>query len=259
MFDQPQSVPTLQNFTLVITFARISSLPQLAQRVDLLAPIAKHLQDLASGREHTADDEVVEAIQTWALKNGYLFWQLFGLTIKTSEIDSIGKKQNTAIATVNKILKKLGYRCERTKQLGTGVDRVNVYQVTNSDCVDRLTIHQALENRYQGQLGTTHTFFNDNNPNIKSVCVDTQTQLELDIHPAPDIPPEEIEIDYVSIQNLKIGDRVRYTGNMIAYSNSIGSITGFSGDNYQTSFTTKGRGSVSSDEIELILAFEFAA
>jgi hypothetical protein len=157
-------------------------------------------------------------------------------------------------------LKRLGYKSERTKQLGTGVDRVNVYQITNSDCEHRLTIYQALEIRYREQLGSTHTVFNSNNPIIKSVCAGDKTQLEIDIQPPPDIPPDEIEIDYVSIQTLKIGDRVRYTGNMIAYNNSIGSITGFTGDNYQTTFTTRGCGSVSIDELILIpTSWEVAA
>jgi hypothetical protein len=237
-----------------------STAPKLAQRVDLLAPIAKHLEDLASGREYMADDEAVLAIQAWGLTKNYLFWALFGLTIKASEIDSIGKKQNTAISTTNKILKQLGYKCERTRQLGTGVDRVNVYQITNSDCEHRVTIYQALEIRYREQLGLTHTVFNSNNPIIKNVCAGDKTQPEIDIQPPPDIPPDEIEIDYGSIQNLKIGDRVRYTGNMIAYSNSIGSITGFIGDNYQTTFTTRGCGSVSIDELILIpTSWEVAA
>ena len=180
-----------------------STTPKLAQKVDVLAPIAKHLEDLASGREYMADDEAVLAIQTWGLKETYTFWQLFGLTIKTSTIDSIGKSQNTAIATVNKILKMLGYKSKRTKQLGTGVDRVNVYQVINADCEHRLTIYEALEIRHCEQLGITHTVFNSNNPTLKTVCVDTQTQLELEIQPPPpDIPPDEIEIDYA----LKMDD-----------------------------------------------------
>jgi len=196
-----------------------STAPKLAQRVDLLAPIAKHLEDLASGREYMADDEAVLAIQAWALKENHTFGQLFGLAIKVDD------GRNSAIATVNKILKKLGCKCERTKQLGTGVDRVNVYQVTNSDCEHRLTIYEALENRHCEQLGATHRFSNSNNPTIKNLCVDGQTQLELDIQPPPDIPPEESEIDYVSIQGLKIGDCVRPDDIYHVHGADIGHVT----------------------------------
>ncbi len=182
-----------------------STAPNLAQKVDLLAPVAQHLEDLASGREYMADDEAVLAIQAWGLKDNHRFGQLFGLAIKASTIDSIGKMQNTAIATVNKILKMLGYKSKRTKQLGTGVDRVNVYQVTNSDCEHRLTIYEALEIRHCEQLRPTHTLFNSNNLTLKNVCVNGQIQLDLDIQPPPpDIPPDEIEIDYA----LKMGDIV---------------------------------------------------
>lgn len=189
-----------------ILFGRV---PKNRQKVDLLAPIAQHLEDLATGREYKADDPAVIAIAEFGLKQNYLFWALFGLTIKASEIDSLGKKQNTAIATVNKILKKLGYLSERTKQLGTGTDRVSIYQVTNSECPHRQTIYQALEIRYREHLASTHTLSNKEERDIKSVCVVSNVDTKSAI--PDDDPPEKIQ----STIPIQIGDWVKVDSEMV--------------------------------------------
>jgi hypothetical protein len=197
-----------------ILFGRV---PKNRQKVDLLAPIAQHLEDLATGREYKADDPAVVAISEFGLKQNYLFWALFGLTIKASEIDSLGKKQNTAIATVNKILKKLGYLSERTKQLGTGTDRVSIYQVTNSECPHRQTIYQALEIRYREHLASTHTLSNKEERDIKSVCVVSDVDTKSAI--PDDDPPEKIQ----STIPIQIGDWVKVDSEMVEVT-AIGNI-----------------------------------
>jgi putative DNA primase/helicase len=51
---------------------------------------------------------------------------------------------------------------------------------------------------------------------------------------------------------LAVGDRVQYGGNMIAYQYMTGEITKIVGLNYETTFTTKSRGSVSADDLRAI-------
>lgn len=51
---------------------------------------------------------------------------------------------------------------------------------------------------------------------------------------------------------LELGERVEYIGNIVAYQNLTGKITNILGGNYQTTFTTKSRGSVSADELRKI-------
>jgi hypothetical protein len=178
-----------------------SRVPKNGQKVDLLAPIAAQLEDLASGREYKADDPAVVAIQEWGLKNNYLFWALFGLSIKAEETDSIGKRQNTAIATVNKILKKLGYKSEVIRKEGGKNEQVRVFGVTNSECPHRQTIYQALELKYKAhienstQLDTVVTVFN-RELDIKTVTTVSNSDTKSPI-PIEDPPPyhssEDIE------------------------------------------------------------------
>jgi hypothetical protein len=177
-----------------ILFGRV---PKNRQKADLLTPITQHLEDLATGREYKADDPAVVAIQAWGLKENYLFWALFGLTIKASEIDSLGKKQNTAIATVNKILKKLGYQSHVIKKQGSRNEQIRVFGVTNSECPHRQTIYQALELKYKAhienstQFDTVVTLSNLENNELKTVTtvsdVDTKSPIP------EDNPPRSLE------------------------------------------------------------------
>ena len=196
---------------------------RLSQKIDLLAPIARHLEDLASGREYRADDPAVVAIQDWGVKNSYrahLFRALFGLTIKAEEIDSLGKKQNTAIATVNKILKKLGYQAEVIRKEGSRDEQVRVFGVTNSECPHRQTIYQALELKYKAhienstQLDTVVTLSNKEERDLKTVTtvsdVDTKSAI-----------PDDDPPDWISSQNIQsiiptqIGDWVKVNGEVV--------------------------------------------
>jgi hypothetical protein len=198
-----------------ILFARV---PKHRQKVDLLVPIAQHLEDLATGREYTADDSAVVAIQAFALKHSYLFWALFGLTIKTEEIDSIGKRQHTAIATVNKILKKLGYKSEVIRKEGGRNEQIRVFGVTNSECPNRQTIYQALALKYKmhvensTRIDTVVTVSNieERDINIVTTVSDIDTKLAI----PDDDPPDNKE----SLTSIQIGDWVEVGGETVKVS-----------------------------------------
>ena len=56
----------------------------------------------------------------------------------------------------------------------------------------------------------------------------------------------------LSSHRLEIGTLVRYVGGMVVYQGDLGKITKFAGGNYETSFTTKGTGSCSRNELEVV-------
>jgi len=184
-----------------------SRTPKNKQKVDLLSPIVPHLEDLSSGRNYQEGDPAVVAIVSHALKLGYNFWVLFGLNIRPESIDSKGRKQNSPIATVNKILKKLGYEATRVKQEGSTGERVSIYQTLDlANGAYRQTIYQALEIKYQDFLNaslqanptSTHTVSNIGISILETVCMNSK----LDDYPIP-IPINK---------GVRIGDRVKYDG-----------------------------------------------
>ena len=175
-----------------LIYARV---PKLSRKIDLLAPIVQYLEDLATGREYQADDPAVLAIQAWGIRNKYLFWALFGLAI---DIDT---GRNSAIGTVNKILKKLGYRSSRVRQVGGRAEqKIGVYQVGNSDCPYRQTIYQALTERYKNycvnstRFDTVHRFSNEDSI-LENQCTVSQFDTKSAIleEDPPDFPIEEIK------------------------------------------------------------------
>jgi hypothetical protein len=197
-----------------------SRVPKLSQKIDLLAPIAAHLEDLASGREYKGDDPAVVAVQEWLVKNNYLAWVLFGLNMKVEQTDSIGKRQNSSIATVNKILKKLGYKSEVIRKEGSRSNQVRVFGVTNSNCEHRQTIYQALTQKYESynvnstQLDTVVTFL-EVDPILKNVTTVSQPDTKSDetepIEPT-NSPPHPIPINR---KVVNIGDRVLLAGEWV--------------------------------------------
>lgn len=156
-----------------------SNVPKLTLKIDLLAPIAQQLEDLATGRKYRADDPAVLAIQACGMKNQRLFEMLFDLFI---DIDA---GRNSAIGTVNKILKKLGYKSSRVSQIGSTGQRVGVYQVSNSECPHRITIYQALTERYKSyvvnstQLDTMHRF-SKVDLTLENQCMVSELDTKLD-------------------------------------------------------------------------------
>ena len=180
-----------------------SRAPKNRQKVDLLSPIVPHMEDLASGRNYQENDPAVVAIVTHALKLGYDFWRLFGLNIRPESIDSKGRRQNSAIATVNKIIKKLGYNTDY-KRVGDKGSQVYVYFVTNANCPHRQTIYQALEVKYQeflesGSQAEVVTVSNKDDLYIETVTTVSTSDTKSS-------PPPPIPID--PVVRLVVGDRV---------------------------------------------------
>jgi hypothetical protein len=179
-----------------------SRAPKNQQKVDLLSPIVTYLQDLANGRDYQADDPAVTTIVDYSLNNPYQFWALFGLNIRPESLDAKGKRQNSGISTVNKILKRLGYSTDSRQSGGRNERRFRIYRVTNTDCPHRQTINQALDRKYRellerGMVEGVHTVFNTENPNLKTVCTD----------PPPPIPPPD--------RTLNLGDLLVVLGESI--------------------------------------------
>ena len=177
-----------------------SRTPKNRQKVDLLSPIVPHLEDLASGRNYKEDDPAVIAIVSHAVRLGYNFWALFSLNIRPESIDSNGRRQNSPIATVNKILKKLGYKAMRVKQEGSTGERVSIYRMIDiANGAHRQTIYQALERKYQdflnaipqAELKSMHTVSNMDVSNIKTVCMVS----DFDPEPPPIPIKRSVEID----------------------------------------------------------------
>ena len=179
--------------------------PKLSQRVKLLGQIADYVTDLA-GREYSEEDPAVQKFNQYLMQKWYDF-ELYGLHIKSESIDSQGRKQNTAIANVNKVMKKLGYEADRVKRLGTGKDRVSIYRITNANCPHRQTIYQALEIKYREKIESTSTEFNKEDIYINSVDVEEINPIEL----TTNSPPHPIPVD----RKVQIGDRVVMAGEWV--------------------------------------------
>jgi hypothetical protein len=169
----------------------LKRVPKLRQKVELFGQMADQIADLASGREYREDDPAVIAIQSIALQKGFGFWSLFGLNIRPEGVDSSGRTINSAIATTNKIIKKLGYRSEVVSKEGGRGNQIRVYQVANANCPHRQTILDALEQKYGEKLESLAqtavvTFSNTEETLLKNV-----TTVSNDTKP-PDPPPEDI-------------------------------------------------------------------
>jgi hypothetical protein len=158
-----------------------SRVPKLSQRIALLDPIANFITDL-TGREYSEDDEIVVKMNDYLLSKSYDVYRLFGLHIKAELIDSKGRRQNTRIANVNKVLKKMGWESGEVKQLGARGDRTSIYKISNLDCPHRQTIYTALELKCRDLELLVQTDFDKDNSYIKTVCTDSKSD-EFPPHP----------------------------------------------------------------------------
>lgn len=162
-----------------------SRVPKNSQRARVLSQIADGIEDLATGREYKEGDVSVTRIANFARSKAYEMWELFGLNPIESGTDSEGKRINTDIAIVNKLMAKLGYKGKRIKQLGTGKDRTSVYSIVNANCAHRQLIYEALEKRYRLTIENAnqielvaHAISNPINPVLKNACVDSSNPVE---------------------------------------------------------------------------------
>jgi hypothetical protein len=185
-----------------------SRVPKLSQRVALLDPIADAIADL-SGREYSEDDEIVVKMNDYLLSKSYDVYRLFRLHIKPESIDSKGRRQNTRIANVNKVLKKMGWESGEVKQLGARGDRTSIYKISNLDCPHRQTIYAALELKCRDLELLVQTDFDKDNSYIKTVCTDSKSD-EFPPHPFSD---QEGEPDVGG--RWRVGDRVIICGEVV--------------------------------------------
>lgn len=202
--------------------------PKHRQQVDLLAPIANLLMDLANGREYQENDLTVMALYKFALEHSYLFWVLFGITIKETQVDSIGRRKNTMIAMVNKILKKAGYETQSVKRVGCREDRVRIYQVINSDCEHRQTIYEALSLKYAEQLqeakkDVVSMDLNSKDEYLKTVDTKLKSLLSIiSLEDPPDPPlPEEVAGVASSLDALFDGEKSEVIAGILELASSI--------------------------------------
>jgi|GEM_PF-482242 len=125
-----------------------SKTPKQRQKVDLFANIMPWIDKLIEQGEYQEGDELVLNIQADAIKKAYGFWAVTSLVVQPESIDLLGKRQNTAIATLNKILKKLGYQIS-SRRVGPRGAQVTVYSVVNADCPHRATMYAAMQLKHQ--------------------------------------------------------------------------------------------------------------
>lgn len=164
-----------------------SQIPKLSQKIQLLLPILLYINDLASGREYMADDEAIIAIQQYALKHCKKFFNLFNLNIKQESAlgkgNGTGSTQNSPIATVNKILKLLGYEARSVRRVGKVGAQERVYSIFNFDCPHRQQVYKSLDFKHRAYLSGELTLeeialvFNFI-PNIKSEAMSTADAIE---------------------------------------------------------------------------------
>lgn len=164
-----------------------SQVPIQSQRIKLLLPIMSYIEDLATGREYMTGDEAVVAIQQYTLKHKKKFFNLFGLIIK--EQSALGKgygagsTQNSPIATVNKIIKLLGYQAVAVRRVGKAGAQERVYAIGNFDCPHRQTIYQSFDHKHRaylaGELALEDIVLVFNTvPIIKSAAINTSSLVD---------------------------------------------------------------------------------
>lgn len=189
-----------------------SQIPKSAQKIQLFLPILQYIENLATGREYLSDDESVIAIQQYALKNKKKFFNLFNLNIKEESFlgkgNGSGSTQNSAIATVNKILKLFGYQAESVRRVGKVGSQQRVYAIANFNCDYRQTIYQSLDYKHRaylsGELALEDIALLFNTiPNIKIAAINPPNQN------APN-PLSQAELDNIQSGTDTLADIVTY-------------------------------------------------
>ena len=164
-----------------------SQIPKLAQKIKLLLPILPYINDLATGREYLAGDEAVIAIVQYALQQRKKFFNLFSLNIKEESVlgkgNGAGSTQNSQLATVNKVIKLLGYQAQSVRRVGKAGAQERVYAIGNFDCSHRQDVCKALDYKHRayisGELALEDIALVFNSiPNIKSAAMKSAEMVE---------------------------------------------------------------------------------
>ena len=116
--------------------------------------------------------------------------------------------------------------------------------------------HLNGKDRPASPPGIENPSLKDENTKINNISPQSVTSVTNDSGTGSKSVTESVtkrhQASQASPYRLKVGDKVRYIGNIVAYQGLVGKIIGIVGANYQTTFTTKNRGSVPSDDLRKI-------
>ena len=189
-----------------------SQVPIQSQRIKLLLPIMSYINDLTTGREYMTGDQSVVAIQQYTLKHKKKFFNLFGLAIK--EESALGKgygagsTQNSPIATVNKVIKLMGYQAQSVRRVGKAGAQERVYAIVNGNCPHRQTIYHSFDYKHRaylaGELALEDIVLVFNTvPIIKSAAINTSSLVDPE-------PLSQAELDNIQSGTDTLADIVTW-------------------------------------------------
>jgi hypothetical protein len=95
---------------------------------EIKAELAKELEIFTSGQEYSIKDSIVNRVNKWCLKNADRLFCYFSVKFMPENVDRHDCPRNTPIANVNKLLKAIGIKPERTRQVGSKTNRIYLYQ-----------------------------------------------------------------------------------------------------------------------------------
>jgi hypothetical protein len=122
--------------------------PTTCMKVNLMLPILADLTLLAESGEYDNNTPEVRSIAAYAVSKSMDFSKFYRFIIRAETVSEEGKRSNSCVATVNKLLRALGYKSERTSQRRDGKKRVDCYTVTNADDADAKAMMAALDRRF---------------------------------------------------------------------------------------------------------------
>jgi hypothetical protein len=123
--------------------------PKNSLQADLMQPILGDLINLAeSGLEFDNSTPVVRSIAAYAVKRSSDFSKFYRFVVKAETTGEKGQKSNSCVATVNKLLRVIGYESKRTSQRREGKERIGCYSVINADCLIAKAAMESLNRRF---------------------------------------------------------------------------------------------------------------
>jgi Meiotically up-regulated gene 113 len=121
--------------------------------IESLKTVSGYLEDLATGRIYKENDEVVQSIQKWGIENSLVIYYSLRLRVVPESTDKSRRPSNTALATTNKILRKIGYDPIRIQERD-GERRIGFYRVKNANDKHVLNIYEFLITKFEKSIAT---------------------------------------------------------------------------------------------------------
>ncbi len=121
--------------------------------IESLKTVSGYLEDLATGRIYKEKDEIVQSIQKWGIENSLVIYYSLRLQVVPESTDKSGSPSNTALATTNKILRKIGYDLIRIQERD-GKRRIGFYRVKNANDKHVLNIYEFLITKFEKSIIT---------------------------------------------------------------------------------------------------------